>query len=52
MHPPRVPPGARLVECSSSSSVLSKKVVVGIPGLLLGSALEDDKELEKCHGRT
>lgn len=47
MHPPRVPPGTRLVECSSSSSVLCKKVVVEIPGLLLSSALEDDKELEK-----
>lgn len=52
MHPPRVPPGTHLVECSSPSSVLSKKVVIEIPGLLLGSALKDDKELEKCHGRT
>lgn len=53
MHPCKFPLGADWMAHTSSASVLSKKVVLGILALLLCSALktEDDKKLEKCPGR-
>lgn len=52
MHPHKFPLGADWGAHTSSASVLSKKVVLGILALLLCSALktEDDKKLEKCSG--